>query len=60
MLVAWSHYLHNRVSYRESTGVSPYPEIYDVAVTSTGIQHKTKYSIIIGLIVIAESDDSCP
>ena len=47
-----------RVSYRGGTGISPHPEIYDVAVASTGIEHYntiTKYSIIIGLVVIAES-----
>ena len=37
-----SHYLHNRVSYRGSTEISPHPEIYDVAVASTGIQHNNK------------------
>ena len=42
------------------TGIFPHPDIYDVAVASAGISAITKYNIIIGLIVVAESDNSCP
>ena len=49
------HYLHNRVSFRGGDWdfSIPHPEIYDVAVASTG-NTITKYSIIviiIGLVV---------
>ena len=37
----------NRVSYRGSTGISPHPEIYDVTVASTGIQHNNNLTILV-------------
>ena len=40
--MAWSHYLHNRVSYGGGGHWDfPHPEIY-VALASTGIQHNNK------------------
>ena len=41
-------------------GISPHPEFMLSQLPQQVYNTITKYSIVIGLVVIAESDDSCP